>query len=117
MPRLPMRSYGMADDYGEGDLGGVMDRSGHRDMAAESSGEGEDDDAGQHDDDDDDDRKVYCTCQRADYGEMIACDNEACPVRAAGMRFQYYRVDILPLLPCGACYPALTNGTSVCLCL
>jgi hypothetical protein len=27
------------------------------------------------------DGNVYCICQRADYGEMIACDNQRCPVR------------------------------------
>ncbi|KYG48381.1 hypothetical protein M433DRAFT_36573, partial [Acidomyces richmondensis BFW] len=40
--------------------------------------EEEDDDVSEHDPDDPNEPK-YCYCNRGSYGEMVACDNDACP--------------------------------------
>ncbi len=38
-----------------------------------------DDEMGDGDDDDGGDNNKYCMCQSVSYGDMVACDNEACP--------------------------------------
>lgn len=48
------------------------------DLADDEVDEEEDDDVSEHDPDDPNEPK-YCYCNRGSYGEMVACDNDACP--------------------------------------
>jgi hypothetical protein len=64
----------------------------------EYGGEGDFEEGGFEEGGDDEDHKVYCVCQRADYGEMIACDNESCPVGEAS-RIPSPSLRVLSLMP------------------
>ncbi|OTB07585.1 hypothetical protein M426DRAFT_240842 [Hypoxylon sp. CI-4A] len=48
---------------------------GDEDMADRGSGSG----SGGSDDEEDEEGKKYCLCQHVSYGDMVACDNPACP--------------------------------------
>ena len=45
-------------------------------------GLGMDMEADENEEDDDDNDETHCYCRKGDFGEMIACDNADCPVRA-----------------------------------
>lgn len=48
-------------------------------VARHKDGEGDEEMADLDEDDEGGDDKKYCICQSVSYGDMVACDNEACP--------------------------------------
>ncbi|KAI0650469.1 hypothetical protein C8Q79DRAFT_901818 [Trametes meyenii] len=58
---------------------------------ADAEGEEDLDEAGE-DNGDAEDQELYCYCQKLSYGEMIACDNDAC-------RYQWFHLSCVSLKP------------------
>ncbi|KAI0677275.1 hypothetical protein C8Q78DRAFT_960660 [Trametes maxima] len=58
---------------------------------ADAEGEEDMDEAGE-DNGDAEDQELYCYCQKLSYGEMIACDNDAC-------RYQWFHLSCVSLKP------------------
>ncbi|ROW01481.1 hypothetical protein VSDG_02268 [Cytospora chrysosperma] len=52
---------------------------GRREGGVRTKREHDEDDHMYMDDDDGSDNRKYCVCQKVSFGDMIACDNEACP--------------------------------------
>ncbi|ROW11200.1 hypothetical protein VMCG_01440 [Cytospora schulzeri] len=53
--------------------------SGEEEGGVRTKREHDEDDHMYMDDDDGSDNRKYCVCQKVSFGDMIACDNEACP--------------------------------------
>lgn len=61
-----------------GGRGGLSQREGGHNGPPRTKREHDEDHVYVEDDEDRDDKK-YCVCQKVSFGDMIACDNEACP--------------------------------------